>query len=732
MGAAMRRLFPFVVALFFLSNPLRACQPESRTPKVGLALSGGGARGAAHIGVLKALEREGIPVDYIAGTSFGALVGGLYALGYSPEKIEQIFSSQNWDDLFSDSPDRRLSPLVQRKNFRYLGELRLRGFNVEIPAGLWGGQKLTELLNYYTTTKEILDAGFDFDRLRIPFRAVATDLLTGKPYVFRRGPMAEALRASIAIPMMFTPVEKENMLLVDGGLANNLPVDIVKEMGADIVIAVDVSSPLYKKEEIRTFFDVMDQSVSLLTRQSIQANLERADLVLRPDLQGFTYSSYTRVREIAARGEQAAMGMKESLCSIVGNNRSNASPAGLVQPAAPIIDSVAIEGPMRLDALQLKRAIKTRPGAPMDLDVVRADLRRLYATRLFEHVDYRLDPAAGNLYRLNYQVKESPANTLGASMRYDPDYEFVGLAEVNSSALFGTPSAAATFSSQFGGLDNHSANLHLVHSRIPIFFLEPMLQYRKLERLDLRDKVQVDKYADKRVGGQFMVGGTFFNRLEVSAGYRFDRVRISGGTSPNRQDDARDLAGLRLHIRRDTLDEQEFPHTGMFLDLLAENKSHAVGSDFSYSSLQADLQRSFPLSGKSTIRLRLGATVSRGQVPFYDRAYIGGYNFSELASRHFFGLKRDELVARQAGLGAASYHREIFSKPLSFVRRGFLLLEYDVAALSDKDSQPYDFKVFHGAGAGLSLDTLLGPMRFAAGLAERGRGRFYLSLGPSF
>jgi len=227
MGAAMRRLFPFVVALFFLSNPLRACQPESRTPKVGLALSGGGARGAAHIGVLKALEREGIPVDYIAGTSFGALVGGLYALGYSPEKIEQIFSSQNWDDLFSDSPDRRLSPLVQRKNFRYLGELRLRGFNVEIPAGLWGGQKLTELLNYYTTTKEILDAGFDFDRLRIPFRAVATDLLTGKPYVFRRGPMAEALRASIAIPMMFTPVEKENMLLVDGGLANNLPVDIV-------------------------------------------------------------------------------------------------------------------------------------------------------------------------------------------------------------------------------------------------------------------------------------------------------------------------------------------------------------------------------------------------------------------------------------------------------------------------------------------------------------------------
>jgi outer membrane protein assembly factor BamA len=259
-----------------------------------------------------------------------------------------------------------------------------------------------------------------------------------------------------------------------------------------------------------------------------------------------------------------------------------------------------------------------------------------------------------------------------------------------------------------------------------------MVQYRKLERLDIRDKVQVDKYADTRVGGQFMLGGTFFNRLEVSAGYRFDRVRISGGTSPSRQDDARDLAGLRLHIRRDTLDEQEFPHTGMLLDLLAENKSHAVGSDFSYSSLQADLQRSFPLSAKSTVRVHLGATVSRGQVPFYERAYLGGYNFSELASRHFFGFKRDELVALQAGLAAASYQREIFSQPLSFVRRGFLLLHYNVAALSERNSRPYGFNVFHGAAVGFSLDTLLGPMRFAAGLAEGGRGQFYLSLGPSF
>ena len=384
-AAAMRNQFLVFLLLATIlyprfSAPARA-QTGRRSPKVGLALSGGGARGAAHIGVLKALEKTGIRVDYIAGTSFGALIGGFYALGYSPERIEEIFASQNWNDLFSDSPDRRLSPLIQRKNFRYLGELTIREFNVELPAGLWGGQKLTEVLNYYTTTQEMLDSGYDYDRLRIPFRAVATDLLSGKQYIFRRGPMAEAMRASIAIPMMFTPVEKDDMLLADGGLANNLPADVVREMGAEVVIAVDVTSSLLKKEEVRTFFDVMEQTLSIQMKQSLDRNLKFADAVLKPELEGFSYSSYAQIREISARGEQAALAKRDELRKLAVDAKQETYPVKSVEPARPMLESVTFVGLTRLDASQLQRELRSRANRRMDPITVRGDLGRLRLQR---------------------------------------------------------------------------------------------------------------------------------------------------------------------------------------------------------------------------------------------------------------------------------------------------------------------------------------------------------------
>jgi NTE family protein len=257
--------------------------PQS-APKVGLVLSGGGARGAAHIGVLKVLEREGVKIDCIAGTSFGALVGGLYALGYRAAEIEEIFAKQDWSSIFSDAPERSLSSLFERRNFRYQGHLSFVGFSPELPSGLYRGQKIIEVLDALTTQR-MIEADYDFDRLPIPFRAVATDLLTGERYVFNKGRMTEALRASMAIPMIFAPVEKEDMLLADGGLSDNFPTDVALKMGADFIIAVDVTSPLLKKEEIRSLFDVLDQSVSLAMRQNIEKNLNLADFIIRPDLE---------------------------------------------------------------------------------------------------------------------------------------------------------------------------------------------------------------------------------------------------------------------------------------------------------------------------------------------------------------------------------------------------------------------------------------------------------------
>jgi NTE family protein len=194
---------------------------------IGLALSGGGARGAAHIGVLKVLEREGVRIDCIAGTSFGAIVGGLYAAGYSAEDIETLVLN-NGQGIFSDQPQRNKAPLIQGQNLRRLVRLNMNGLIPGLPMGILRGQKLIEFLNQLTF-EPVQAADYDFDRLPIPFRAIATDLLTGDPYIFKSGRLSEAIRASVSLPVYFSPVEKDGLLLVDGGLSNQLPTDILKE-----------------------------------------------------------------------------------------------------------------------------------------------------------------------------------------------------------------------------------------------------------------------------------------------------------------------------------------------------------------------------------------------------------------------------------------------------------------------------------------------------------------------
>ena len=224
----------------------------------------------------------------------GRWSAGLYSLGYSTTDIERILSGQDWNSIFSDAPERRLTPLIERRNSRYQGQVSFRGWFPELPTGFRGGQRLTEALDILTTSR-MLRAGFDFDKLPIQFRAVSTNLVDGQAYIFKQGSMTEALRASMAIPLLFTPLEKDGMLLADGGLVNNLPTDVARDLGADIVIAVDATSPLLTKEMIRNFVDVVDQSISLQMEKNVRENRKRASIVLQPRLDEYTYSDYDKI-----------------------------------------------------------------------------------------------------------------------------------------------------------------------------------------------------------------------------------------------------------------------------------------------------------------------------------------------------------------------------------------------------------------------------------------------------
>ncbi|HUM03665.1 MAG TPA: patatin-like phospholipase family protein, partial [Thermoanaerobaculia bacterium] len=266
----MRRNAVLVLVLaLFVTVPAAADDAPKKRPKIGIAFAGGGARGGAHVGVLKVLEEMRIPVDYVAGTSIGSIIAGLYATGLSPDEMEKILKETDWDAAVADDPPRKeISYRRKEDDDLYLikAELGFSQGKMVLPTGLLAGEKLGILLRKFTLPfSEVRD----FDRFPIPYRAVAADLATGNPVVLSKGDIARAMRASMAIAGFFSPVELDGKLLTDGGAARNLPVDVVRAMGADVVIAIDISTPLRGQDELTNLFAITNQTIGFLTRLNV-------------------------------------------------------------------------------------------------------------------------------------------------------------------------------------------------------------------------------------------------------------------------------------------------------------------------------------------------------------------------------------------------------------------------------------------------------------------------------
>src|SRR5438093_7076401 len=285
--------------------PALAAAPGAARARFGLALSGGGARGLAHIGVLKVLEELRVPIDFIAGTSMGAIVGGLYASGMSPDEIAREMERVDWVSLFDDRPPRPDLPYRRKQDdssaFFDL-ELGLKSGRILLPRGLIAGQKVGFLFKSLTARAAFID---DFDRLPIPFRAVATDLADGSMVVLSRGDLADALRASMSLPGTLAPAVIDGRHLVDGGLVRNLPVDVARGMGADVVIAVDVTTPFDPVESLKTLADVTRQVADMLTQDNVTEQARNADLLIRPDLATVSAAKSSPSAEALRRGEEA-------------------------------------------------------------------------------------------------------------------------------------------------------------------------------------------------------------------------------------------------------------------------------------------------------------------------------------------------------------------------------------------------------------------------------------------
>ena len=406
----MRMQTAAVVAALLLSVPAAGDEAESahdtttsERPRIGLVLGGGGARGAAHVGVLKELERLQIPIDAIAGTSMGAIVGGLYASGMSPAELESVVKDLNWAQALKDEParnDLRFRRKEDEQRYPINPDVGLGRDGVRLPLGLIQGQRLDLLLRELTIGVSHVN---DFDDLAIPFRAIAADIETGAAVVMGEGDLAKAIRASMSVPGVFAPVQIDGHMLVDGGIAGNLPVEIIREMNVDVIIAVDVEFPLYTIEELRSAIAISEQMLTILIRKETARQIEMLgddDILIRPELGTYGSADFGNILTTVEPGIQAASAREEKLRKLSVDDETYAS--WLESRARPRVDNrelafVRLEQDSEIATETFETRLRVSPGDPIEVEALADEAARLHGLALFEKVGYRLVEEDGDI-----------------------------------------------------------------------------------------------------------------------------------------------------------------------------------------------------------------------------------------------------------------------------------------------------------------------------------------------
>ncbi len=407
-----------VLALLFCTIGGVAQQMEEiNQPKVALVLSGGGAKGFAHIGVLKILEQEKIPVDIIVGTSMGGLVGGIYSMGYEAAEIESLVQSLNWENTIKDDvPRLSLSKNIQALSQRYFLSLPIsEDKKIMLPQGVMKGQNV---INIFCGLAGEVPVDADFSKLPISFACIAADLETGEEVVLNKGFLPSAMYSSMAIPFAFRPSSRNGRLLVDGGIVNNFPADVAKEMGADIIIGVDIRDDDYTKEDLKSMSNILNQLIGFFDKEKSIANKSLCDLIIRPDIAGYSVSSFTEqaVDSLILRGERAAMEVVDRLNEIKSEYGLQPRPLvkKFVKPEHWHITEIKFKGRYHLNNDFLEKTFGLEIPGDYSPEDIKAGIDRMYGLGGFEQIYYYLESSEGaSTLHLNIEAEKNFTQNIG-------------------------------------------------------------------------------------------------------------------------------------------------------------------------------------------------------------------------------------------------------------------------------------------------------------------------------
>nr|WP_322002208.1 patatin-like phospholipase family protein [Marinobacter alexandrii] len=718
-----------ILAVALIAVPLSAAE----RPTVGLVLSGGGAKGMAHVGVLRVLEEMNIPVDLVVGTSAGSAVGALYASGMPVEDIERRFIEMDWLSSFQDDPGRVYKPIRRKQD-----EVRLpvtpgigvRADGLYVGGGIIAGQNLGFILNELTRNAALVE---DFDRLAIPFRAVATDLETGEQVVMGAGNLAEAIRASMSIPGVYAPVNRNGRLLVDGGVANNLPVSVARDMGADVIIAVDITDPLLDADQLKEAFSVVGQLTTIMTRRNTEQQLDllgENDILIRPDLEGVGSVDFYNALELFELGATAAREKAVALRPLIVPRKEWAgykSQTAFTPYEAGPISHIRIEQGGGLAPEFLRERIQQEAGEPLDVEALEADLKRIYGLGYYETVSYALEPSPeGTLLTVRVKEKSWGPNYLSFGLGYEDNFDgetrfniATGLRMTELNDLGAEWQTGVQLGTDPWVRTQWYQPLDYGYQRFLVLGGEYSRDTLGIYDGGTRPVSEVDvTYRDLDLALGMELGGNAEIRLTYVRGYATVDEQIG---LPIVRDDTVHRGGVSLQLVHDSLDDTFFPRHGAFAGIRGRLEREGLGSDRHFDSVTGMLLGTDSWKGFNLTGLLFGEAVTAGEPGIENAVRLGGF-------RRLSAYAPGEITGDNALLGAL-YASQAFGGPWVpwFAGAGFeagnAWESFDQASWSNTVRS---YSVFAG------VDTFLGPVQFATAYNNRDDWAAYLNIGFSF
>lgn len=726
--------------LAFLSCWISHSQEQNR-PKVGLVLSGGGAKGFAHIGVLKVIEEAGVKIDYIGGTSMGSVIGGLYATGYNAAQIDSIFQSTNFDELINDFIPRSSKNFYEKRNDElYALVLPFNKFKVGIPEALSKGMYNFNLLSSVTRSVRYQR---DFQNLPTPFLCIGTDIETGKQVILNKGNLAQAIIASSAFPSLFSPIMIDDRLIIDGGVTNNYPIDEVRKLGADIIIGVDVQDDLLTRKSLKDATKILVQINNLHTIEKMKENIKKTDIYVKPDIRDYGVISFDKGKEIIKKGEDAAFAVYEKLKPLGEGSNRYEKPKLKLEVDSLQIDKINL-GPLSSYTKEyVTGKLRFKPGTKIAYSQLIKGINNLNATQNFSAIDYSLDERPDGQDDLNLKLVENPTQTyLKFGLHYDGLFK--------SAVLVNLTRKKTLFKNDIASLDivlgdnfRYNFDYYVENGyNLSVGFKSQFNQFnrnvaRELSGLDFVDtsvnSINMD-YSD--FTNQLYFQSLFVQKFLLGAGIEYKDLRINSPTldASDQFIEKSQYGSVFGYLKYDTLDNKYFPTKGVFFS--GDIQSYLLSSNYTnnfnpFSIAKADFGVAATVFKNATIKVatEAGFTFGSDSVPYLNFV-LGGYGYNTINNfRHFYGYDFLSLAGNSYIKSTVNFDYEIIKNNHLNFTANFANIGNNIYNSVDWISIPN----YSGYAIGYGLETAIGPLEIKHSWSpETAKGYTWFSVGFLF